>query len=426
MNRLPDLAKEEKMRLNSGVRVSLEAGARRLARTAALAALGLGMLLSPALADAGFERWIASFRQTAAQSGISGSTYDRAFRGIDSIDAEVLEKARFQPEFTAPVWDYFDNRVHENSVEVGRVMARKYKGTLDKIEARFGVDRYIVLAIWSMESNYGEILKNDKVMRNVVRSLATLAYADKRRAKFARTQLLAALKILQRGDIDESHLTGSWAGAMGHTQFIPTSYQAYAVDFDGNGRRDIWNSVPDALATAANLLRKNGWQAGKSWGYEVDLPSGRKFPSGSMPLSKWQSLGVTRANGKGFKNGGDRAELKVPDGRSGPAFLMTKNFFVLKAYNNADKYALAVGLLADEIAGYGGLVRDWNRPFTKLSFAEKQELQERLSSHGYYDGKFDGKIGEGSKTAIKAFQAQAGLTPDGHPSMEVLARLRQR
>jgi membrane-bound lytic murein transglycosylase B len=414
----PDLSKEEKMRLNVSV--------RRLAGAATAAVLGLGIFLSPALADAGFERWIASFRQTAAENGISRSTYDRAFRGVDSVDPEVLEKARYQPEFTAPVWDYFDNRVHENSVEVGRAMARKHKATLDRIEARYGVDRNILLAIWSMESNYGEILKNDKVMRNVVRSLATLAYADKKRAKFARTQLIAALKILQSGDIDVSHLTGSWAGAMGHTQFIPTSYQLYAVDFDGNGRRDIWSSVPDALATAANLLRKNGWQAGKTWGYEVDLPAGRKFPGGSMSLSKWQNLGVTRANGKAFKNGGDRAELKVPEGRGGPAFLATKNFFVLKAYNNADKYALAVGLLADEIAGYGGLVRDWNRPFTKLSFAEKQELQERLSSHGYYDGKFDGKIGEGSKTAIKAFQAQAGLTPDGHPSMEVLSRLRQR
>ncbi len=410
--------------MRPNVSVGLSVG--RLAGVVAAAVLGLGMLLSPALADAGFERWIASFRQTAAQSGISRSTYDRAFRGVTDIDPEVLEKARFQPEFKAPVWDYFDNRVHEHSVEVGRQMARKYKGTLDKIESRFGVDRYIVLAIWSMESNYGEILKNDKVMRNVVRSLATLAYADKKRAKFARTQLIAALKILQNGDIDESHLTGSWAGAMGHTQFIPTSYQAYAVDFDGNGRRDIWNSIPDALATAANLLRKNGWQAGKTWGYEVVLPGGRKFPGGSMSLAKWQGLGVTRANGKGFRNGGDRAELKVPDGRGGPAFLMTKNFYVLKAYNNADKYALAVGLLADEIAGHGGLTRDWNRPFTKLSFVERQELQERLSMHGYYDGKFDGKIGEGSKTAIKAFQAQAGLTPDGHPSMEVLSRLRQR
>ena len=388
-------------------------------------ALALGAMASaaPAYADAGFKRWIADFRGTAASAGISGSTFDRAFRGVSQPDAEVLENARYQPEFTAPVWDYFDNRVHEDSVAVGREMARKYKSTLDKIEARFGVDRHILLAIWSMESNYGEILKNDKVMRNVVRSLATLAYADKKRAKFARTQLIAALKILQKGDIDESHLTGSWAGAMGHTQFIPTSYQAYAVDADGNGKRDIWNSIPDALATAANLLRKNGWQAGKTWGYEVALPSG-KLPGGSLTLSKWESLGVRRASGKAFKNGADKAELKVPDGRAGPAFLATKNFFVLKAYNNADKYALAVGLLADEIAGYGGLVRDWNRPFTKLSFTEKQELQKRLSAHGYYDGKFDGKIGDGSRKAIKAFQAQAGLTQDGHPSMEALARLR--
>ena len=263
-------------------------------------------------------------------------------------------------------------------------------------------------------------------MRSVVRSLATLAYADNKRAKFARTQLVAALKILQSGDIDESHLSGSWAGAMGHTQFIPTSYQAYAYDMDGNGRRDIWNSVPDALATAANLLRKNGWETGKTWGYEVSLPAGRKFPSGSMSLAKWQALGVTRANGKAFRDGSDIATLKVPDGRGGPAFLMIKNFSVIKRYNNADKYAIAVGLLADEIAGYGGLAQDWQRPFTKLTFEQKQELQQRLSAHGYYDGKFDGKIGSGSKAAITAFQARAGLTQDGHPSMEVLKSLRQR
>jgi membrane-bound lytic murein transglycosylase B len=324
------------------------------------------------------------------------------------------------------VWDYFDNRVHEQSVATGRAMARKWKPWLDRIEAKYGVDRHILLAIWSMESNYGEILKNDKVMRNVVRSLATLAYADQRRAKFARTQLIAALKILQRGDIDESHLTGSWAGAMGHTQFIPTSYQAYAVDMDGNGKRDIWNSIPDALATAANLLRKNGWQSGKTWGYEVALPQGRKFPGGSLSLADWEQIGVARARGKPFSHPSDKAELKVLDGRSGPAFLMTKNFFVIKSYNNADKYALAVGLLADEIAGYGGLVQDWNRPFTRLSFEEKQELQQRLSAYGYYDGKFDGKIGEGSRAAIKAFQARSGLTQDGHPSMEVLSTLRKK
>jgi membrane-bound lytic murein transglycosylase B len=401
---------------------------RRLGSVRALTGLSLAILISatPAFADAGFQRWIAGFRATATQSGISKSTYDRAFRGITDPDPEVIEKARYQPEFTAPVWDYFDNRVHEQSVSVGRAMARKYKPWLDRIESRFGVDRYILLAIWSMESNYGEILKNEAAMRNVVRSLSTLAYADKRRAKFARTQLIAALKILQSGDIDESHLTGSWAGAMGHTQFIPTSYQAYAVDMDGNGHRDIWNSVPDALATAANLLRKNGWQSGKTWGYEVTLPAGGKFPKGSVSLGQWASLGVKRPDGRPFRNPGDKAELKMPDGRGGPAFLMTRNFFVLKRYNNADKYALAVGLLADQIAGYGQLARDWKRPFTKLSFSEKQELQKRLSAHGYYDGKADGKIGEGSRSAIKAFQAQAGMATDGHPSMEGLEPVRQR
>jgi len=398
----------------------------RTSVVAAATAMAVCLLGQPALADAGFQKWVAGFRSVAGQSGISGSTYDRAFRGVNAPDPEVLEKARYQPEFTAPVWDYFDNRVHEDSIAVGRQMARQWKPWLDRIESQYGVDRHILLAIWSMESNYGEILKNDKVMRNVVRSLATLAYADKKRAKFARQQLIAALEILQRGDIDESHLTGSWAGAMGHTQFIPTSYKAYAVDMDGNGRRDIWGSVPDALATAANLLRQNGWQTGKTWGYEVTLPAGRKFPGGSMSLAKWQGIGVVRARNKPFPSPSDNAELKVLDGREGPAFLMTKNFFVLKRYNNADKYALAVGLLADEIAGHGGLVRDWNRPFTKLSFDEKQELQKHLSALGYYDGKVDGKIGQGSRSAIAAVQQALGMQPDGHPSKEVLSRLRER
>ena len=396
-----------------------------LIRAAGLAFV-LALPAGPALADAGFQRWVADFRATAAQSGISRATYDRAFRGVSAPDPEVLEKARYQPEFTAPVWDYFDNRVNEDTIRTGREMARQWKPWLDRIEAAYGVDRHILLAIWSMESSYGEVLKNDRVMRSVVRSLATLAYADKRRQKFARQQLIAAMKILQSGDIDESHLKGSWAGAMGHTQFIPTSYLAYAVDADGNGRRDIWNSVPDALATAANLLRKNGWQTGKTWGYEVTLPAGRKFPGGSMSLAKWQSIGVVRARAKPYPSPGDSAELKVPDGREGPAFLMIKNFNVLKRYNNSDRYALAVGLLADEIAGYGGLARDWNRPFTRLSFAETQELQQRLSAHGYYDGEIDGKIGTGSRAAIKALQQRLGMAEDGHPSKELLLKLRGR
>jgi membrane-bound lytic murein transglycosylase B len=395
----------------------------------ALAATGLLLALDttmPAFAASGFDSWVASFRKTALRSGISAATYDRAFRNVTSPDPEVLEKAHSQPEFTIPMWEYFDNRVHDQSIGDGRSMARKWKPWLDRIEAKFGVDRYILLAIWSMETNYGETLKNDKVMRNVVRSLATLAYADRSRPKIARTQLNAAQKIMQQHDIDPHHIMGSWAGAMGHTQFIPTSYQAYAVDMDGNGRRDIWNSVPDALATAANLLHRNGWQTGKTWGYEVVLPEGRKFPAGSLSLDKWASIGLRRANGKAFPRGSDSAVLKVPDGRAGPAFLMLKNFYVIKRYNNADKYALAVGLLADEIAGFGGLVHDWNRPFIKLTFEEREELQKRLQTYGYYDGKIDGRIGSGSRDAIKAYQARAGLTQDGHPSKEVLTSLRGR
>ena len=405
--------------------MSLRARTHRKWIAAAAVFTGLSLTAPAALADQGFQNWVRSFKAVARQNGVSSSTYDRAFAGISSPDPEVLEKARYQPEFRAPVWDYFDNRVQEDSIANGRAMKRKWSRWLNTIESRFGVDQDILLAIWSMETNYGEIMKNDKVMRNVVRSLSTLAYADKRRAKYARGQLIAALKILQSGDIDLSHLTGSWAGAMGHTQFIPTSYQAYGVDIDGNGRRDIWNSVPDALATAANLLRKNGWKQGATWGYEVRLPAGRKFPGGKMSLAKWQSIGVTRVDGRDFPRPSDSAELKVPDGRSGPAFLVVNNFYVLKRYNNADKYALAVGLLADEIAGHGGLQRDWNRPFTPLSFAEKEELQKRLLALGYYDGKIDGKIGSGSRSAIQAFQKRAGMEPDGHPSMEVLSVLRR-
>ncbi|WP_214472003.1 lytic murein transglycosylase [Mesorhizobium sp. dw_380] len=407
--------------------MSVRNAAKRFTSVMTAAGLSLALLVpaGPAFADAGFRQWVASFRATAVAGGVSGSVYDQAFRGINEPDPVVLDKARTQPEFTAPAWDYFDNRVHDQSVAVGQQMAKKWKPWLDRIEARFGVDRYILLAIWSMESNYGEILKRDDIMRNVVRSLATLAYGDPKRSKYARTQLVAALKILQTGDIDESHLMGSWAGAMGQTQFIPTSYQHYAVDMDGNGKRDIWNSIPDALATSANLLKKNGWQAGKTWGYEVAIPAG-KLPGGSKTLAQWQALGVVRASGKPFKSPADKATLKVPDGRGGPAFLMIRNFSVIKAYNNADKYALAVGLLADEIAGGSGLVQDWNRPFTKLTFEERQELQKRLSQHGLYDGKADGKIGDGSKSAIMAYQAKVGLTQDGYPSMEVLKWLRQK
>ncbi len=346
------------------------------------------LMAPPVSADEDFLEWVADFRATATGQGISGAIYDRAFKGVTAPDPEVIKLASYQPEFVAEPWEYFDNRIHDRSVLTGREMAQTWKPWLDKIEQKFGVDRHILLAIWSVESNYGEVLKNDKVMRSVVRSLATLAYADSRRRKFARSQLIAALKILQRGDIDESHLTGSWAGAMGHTQFIPTSYQAYAVDMDGDGKRDIWSSIPDALATAANLLKKNGWRSGSSWGHEDEDGDFR------------------------------------PDGRKGPAFTRNRNFNVIKRYNNSDKYALAVGLLADQIAGKPQLKRDWNRPFTRLNFAEKQELQKLLKDKGFYDGEVDGRTGPQTRDAIKAYQDKTGLEEDGYPSKEVLTRLR--
>lgn len=390
----------------------------------ALVALTMSAMSAPASADAKFQRWIGEFRNTALSSGVSRSTFDRAFAGVTAPDPEVLKLATNQPEFNAPVWQYFDNQVNDQSIANGRNMAKQHRRTLDAVEKRFGVDRHIVLAIWSIESRYGEALQNERVMRNVVRSLSTLAYADKRRQKFGRQQLIAALKILQTGDVSAQQLTGSWAGAMGHTQFIPTSYQTWAVDMDGNGKRDIWNSIPDALGSAANLLRQNGWQPGHAWGYEVVLPAGRKFPAGRATLAEWQRMGVVRANGQAFPRPGDKAELKVLEGRDGPAFLVLHNFNMLKRYNNSDRYAIAVGLLADQIAGHPPLRKDWNRPFTRLSTAETQELQQRLTAHGYYDGEIDGRIGPASRDAIKAIQNRLGVAQDGHPSKELLSRLR--
>ncbi|MGB7431268.1 MAG: lytic murein transglycosylase [Ahrensia sp.] len=400
---------------------------RRRVVVAALAVFTAATALVPsASADAGFQKWIRDFRGVAAQNGVSTQVYDRAFANVKTPDEEVLRKARFQPEFKDEAWQYIDSRVNERTIGTGREMLRKYDRLLDQIERSTGVSRHIVLAIWSMESSYGEALKDPSRLHYVPRALATLAYADSRRAKFARGQLIEALKIVQRGDVSMDGLTGSWAGAMGHTQFIPTSYTAFARDGDGNGTKDIWNSVPDALYTAANLLRQNGWQSGETWGYEVILPEGRKFPGGSLSLAQWAQMGLRRPDGKPFPRPSQKAELKVLQGRDGPAFLMIKNFFVLKRYNNADKYALGVGLLADEIAGFGPPSKDWTRPYTKLNVAEAEELQLRLKRAGFYDGDVDGKPGPMTRAAVKAYQAQYGLSQDGFPSMEVLSKLRNR
>ena len=404
----------------------------KLSRIALLAPVLAAAILAgsafPASADAGFRRWIANFEATAARSGVSRATYRAAFAGVDEPDPDVIQKASYQPEFKDTIWDYLDNRVNEVSADEGAARRQQLKPWLDRIEKRFGVDRDILLAIWSMESDYGRVLQRQDVVRSVPRSLATLAYMDPKRGKYARSQLVAALRMLQDGDISVQGLTGSWAGAMGHTQFIPTSYLLYQADMDGNGHADIWTSVPDALATSANLLKKNGWRTGKTWGYEVVLPSvsAAALRGKSMALSAWAAKGFARASGGRFASPSDRATLMLPAGVDGPAFLMTRNYYVLKTYNNADKYALAVGHLADMIAGGGPFVRDWPRGYKPLSVKERLEVQQHLSTHGLYDGKIDGKIGTTSKSAIMAFQRSVGVEADGNASKALLDIMRKR
>ncbi len=343
--------------------------------------LGAPGILTAAHADSGFDRWVQDFWPTAKAAGISRATYDRAFRGV-TPDPEVLEKAHTQPEFSMPIWQYVVSLVSEPRVETGREMLDRYSALLDRIERRYGVDRHVVVAVWGMELRYGDALSNPAGVKSVVRSLATLAYADPPRARFGRQQLAAALKILQRGDIGLDGLTGSWAGAMGQTQFIPTTYEAYAVDFDGDGRRDIWNSPADALASTANYLKKAGWVAGATWGYEVALPRGfnmRLAEDGkSRKISAWKRLGVERVAGRVFPRPGDNAVLVAPVGADGPAFLMLRNHYVIKRYNNSTAYALAVGHLADRLMGAGEFVQPWPNGERPLTQAEMEEMQEHL------------------------------------------------
>lgn len=386
--------------------------------------LSLSPLTSVHGSDA-FENWIENFYVQAAREGVKRQTWDEAFKNITEPDPVVLKKAAYQPEFTTKIWDYLDARVNSISADKGKKMGRYYSRTLDSVAKRFAVKPSVLLAIWSMESNYGDILKNTDRLHYVPRALATLGYGDPKRGKFARTQLVAALKILQAGDVRREQFMGSWAGAMGHTQFIPTSYLAYGVDMDGNGRRDIWNSIPDALATAANLLHKNGWRTGKTWGYEVVVPPGLRGQKGETKLLReWQNLGVSRPNGRPFAWPDDKAVLKFFAGENGPAFLVMKNFYVIKRYNNSDSYALAVGMLADKIDGFAGLSTAWPRPPGSLLMDEKIELQKLLQEKGYYSGGIDGNLGKGSREAIRSYQRDMGKTVDGEASAELLHQLR--
>ncbi|MEP6018696.1 MAG: lytic murein transglycosylase [Paracoccaceae bacterium] len=381
-------------------------------------------VIQPTLAasDAGFQSWIISFRSRALSAGINDRTFDRAFEGV-RYDAKVIERDRNQSEFTKTIWDYLDTAASDARVRNGKNALSKQRDVLEAIEARYGVEKEVVVAVWGLESAYGTF-KGDN---DVVQSLATLAY-DGRRGRFFESQLIAALKILQAGDVAPRTMTGSWAGAMGHTQFIPTSYLDYAVDFTGDGKRDIWSDDPsDALASTAAYLNRFGWVTGQPWGVEVKLPGNFDYGLASRKISKspaqWAQLGVLGLNGKAVQNFGS-ASILLPAGGQGAAFMIFKNFSVIERYNTADAYVIGVGHLSDRIKGGSKIQSDWPRDDRALTFSERKELQQRLTSAGFSTQGVDGKIGPLTIEAVRQYQRSAGLIPDGYPSLRLLTQLR--
>ncbi|WP_296766813.1 lytic murein transglycosylase [Sediminimonas sp.] len=377
---------------------------------------------SPVQAD--FARWLAGFRARARAQGIRDDVLARAFSDVRYND-EVIAKDRNQSEFTKQIWDYLDSAASPVRVRNGKAALRRHARTLRAIEQHYGVDREVVVAIWGLESTYGE----RRGQRDVVESLATLAH-DGRRGAFFEKQLIAALKILQSGDVAPRDMTGSWAGAMGHTQFIPTSYEAYAVDFDGDGRRDIWSDDPtDALASTAAYLARFGWTKGQPWGVEVQLPRGFKHSLARRDVkrmpSEWAATGVRGIDGRPVPDHG-RASILLPAGAEGAAFMIFDNFKVIERYNKADAYVIGVGHLADRIAGGPPIQASWPRGYKPLSFAQRKDMQRRLRRNGFDVEKIDGIIGPNTVSAIRAFQVSRGITPDGYASETLMRTLRGR
>jgi membrane-bound lytic murein transglycosylase B len=371
-----------------------------------------------------YRAFVESLWPEASRRGVSRATFDAAFAGV-TPDQRVLDSASRQAEFVKPLWQYVDDATSDVRIMRGQEMLAQHSSLLDQIEARYGVSRYVVVAIWGMESSYGRTFENPDSVRDTIRSLVTLAYQGGRRAGYGREQLMAALHILERGDVAPRGMIGSWAGAMGHTQFIPTTYEAYAVDFDGDGRRNIWTSIPDALGSTANYLREAGWRSGQTWGYEVVLPAGfdRSRSGQDRSIGSWRELGVARTGGQAFPRDSDEARLWVtPDG--GPAFLTLRNFRVIKRYNNADSYALGVGHLADRLAGAPYFTNTWPERTPPLNEAERMEVQRLLMQRGYPLETVDGRIGPATQAQIAAFQRSVGLPADGRASPALLDRLR--
>jgi lytic murein transglycosylase len=360
----------------------------------------------------------------AARRGISRNIY-AAYTAELTPDLRIMDLLDGQPEFTKSFWDYLDLLVNDMRIEQGRALLQRYRTTFDAVERAYGVDRYVIAAIWGVETNYGT-LGGD---RPVIRSTATLACIG-RRQNYFREEFLSALEILQHGDVKPDRLVGSWAGAFGPTQFMPTAFKRYAVDFDRDGRRDVVDSVPDIVASTANNLKKDGWVTGQAWGYEVVVPANFNFlladHARSMPIRDWERYGITRPGNKSFPHPDDHAFLLIPAGVQGPGFLMLANFRVIMRYNPAEAYALAIGHLADRLRGAPPFAQNWPRYERVLSRGERLELQQLLERHGYNVGEADGHLGARTRAAVRDFQTRIGRVPDGFASAGVLDQLRGR
>jgi lytic murein transglycosylase len=381
-------------------------------------ATALLALAVPARAD--FSSCLASLRADGEHAGISSRTLDVAFNGLQP-DMKVLDFAKQQPEFKTPIWDYMAALVDDERVADGKAAMAREARALARAEEAYGVSRAMLAAIWGVESNFGV----DMGKRPLVQSLSTLVCFGER-ANYFRSELMATLKIIDRGDVSADKLNGSWAGAFGQTQFMPSTFLRLAVDFEGNGRRDIVDSAPDALASTANYLAKSGWRSGLAWGFEVKLPPGYSGPSGrkaKQSMSFWAARGLTRVDGRPLGEGD--AGLLLPAGPEGPAFLVTHNFDVVYSYNAAESYTLAACVLADRLAGGSGIVTPWPTEDPGLSRAGRRELQTLLSKRGYDVGEPDGAIGTKTKEAIADFEGKNGLPVNGRASQKVLEALRR-
>lgn len=372
-----------------------------------------------------FTVWRNEFKAYALAQGIKAHVFDQAFKGI-TPDPEVVKADYSQPEFTRPIWEYLKSAVSDLRIKNGEKKIVEYQNTLAAIEQQYQVDQQVIMAIWGMESGFGAFTGK----KQVVRSLATLAY-EGRRASFAKEQLIAALQILQNGDVTPPNMLGSWAGAMGQTQFIPTTYLAMAVDFDQDGHRNIWTSIPDALASTANYLAQSKWQYRQTWGHEIKLPNNFNYALTDIGTQKtvltWQSMGITLANGQAIPTieQGLMAAIILPAGAKGPAFIVYPNFFAIMKYNNSTSYALAVSLLMDHFKHQDATIKgDWPVEDKPLSRTERIQLQSLLNAHNYNAGYADGVIGANTRKAIRSFQQSQGLAADGYPSYQLLNKLK--